>query len=239
LQQMEKAMDLNDIKILIVDDETDVLDFMKYNLEKEGFEVKCVDTGGKAFDALEERLPDLIVLDWMIPEMSGIEICNEIRFSDITRDIPIIMLTARSQESDRLKGFTSGADDYMTKPFSPKELIARINSVLRRAKPNLMGKPVFYDAISVDVAKKIITANGIKLDLSPLEFSLLYFFLTKPEKVLTREMLLRNVWNDNDSIESRTVDVCIRRLRTELGKAGKEFENMIKTVRGEGYILEK
>ncbi len=149
------------------------------------------------------------------------------------------MLTARSQESDRLKGFGSGADDYMTKPFSPKELVARIRSVLKRAKPELVSAEVSYGGLKVDNNKKCIFAGNKRLDLSPLEFSLLYYMISKPEKVHSRDMLLHNVWGNEGEVESRTVDVCIRRLRAELQKASSGLEDIIKTARGEGYILEK
>jgi two-component system phosphate regulon response regulator PhoB len=225
--------------ILVVEDEESLALLIRYNLEKEGFEVKCIDNGADALESVYERSPDLIILDWMLPEISGIEVCNEIRFSESTKDIPIIMLTARSQESDKLRGFSSGADDYMSKPFSPKELIARIKSVIRRSKPSLFEEETSYAGIKVDNNKKLITVNGVKLNLSSLEFSLLKFFVTKPEKIHTRESLLKHVWNDTEYSESRTVDVCIRRVRAELAKVAPEFEDLIKTVRGEGYLLEK
>jgi len=225
--------------ILVVEDEESLALLMRYNLEKEGFEVACVDDGIKAIDSVANRVPDLIILDWMLPEMNGIEVCSELRSQDNTKDIPIIMLTARSQEADRLKGFGSGADDYMTKPFSPKELVARIKSVLRRAKPSLVEAEVSYSSLRVDNNKKCIFAKGKRLDLSPLEFSLLHYMISKPERVHSRENLLYNVWGNDSEVETRTVDVCIRRLRTELQKAGSGLDGMIKTSRGEGYILEK
>lgn len=225
--------------ILVVEDEEALSLLIRYNLEKEGFEVKCVDDGAKALDEIDKKIPDLIILDWMLPEMTGIEVCNEIRSLESTRDVPVIMLTARSQEADRLKGFGSGADDYMTKPFSPKELVARIRSVLRRAKPALVEGEVSYGPLKVDNNKKCILAKDKRLDLSPLEFALLYYLISKPERVHSRDMLLHNVWGNEDDVEPRTVDVCIRRLRAELQKAAPGLDEMIKTSRGEGYILEK
>jgi len=225
--------------ILVVEDEEALALLIRYNLEKEGFDVKCVSNGDDALDSIEKRIPDLVVLDWMLPEMSGIEVSNELHAMEYTKDVPIIILTARSQESDRLKGFSVGADDYMTKPFSPKELIARIKSVLKRARPALMENELSYNGLKVDNARKCILANDMKLDLSPLEYNFLNFLLSKPERVHSRETLIRNVWGDESSAESRTVDVCVRRLRGEIQRVAPGLENMIKTVRGEGYILEK
>ena len=225
--------------ILVVEDEEPLMLLIRYNLEKEGFEVACAGDGATALDKVEEKIPDLIVLDWMLPEMSGIEVMQELRSLEYTKDIPIIMLTARSQEADRLKGFNTGADDYMTKPFSPKELAARIKSILKRAKPSLMEGEVSYAGIKVDNNRKCILVGGHKLELSPLEYGLLAYMIAKPEKVHSRDMLLRNVWQDQDNVESRTVDVCIRRVRSELERVSPGLQDVIKTVRGEGYILEK
>lgn len=225
--------------ILVVEDEEALSVLIKYNLEKAGFDVSCAFSGDEALDLIDKKIPDLIVLDWMLPEMSGIEVCREIRSLEYTKDVPIVMLTARSQEGDRLKGFNSGADDYMTKPFSPKELVARIKSVLRRSNPNLMGEEISYAGIKVDTIKKSISIKGRRLDLSPLEFNMLYYLVSKPEKVHSRDALIRNVWENSDEVESRVVDVCIRRVRSEIEKIEPELESIIKTVRGEGYILEK
>ncbi len=225
--------------ILVVEDEEALALLIRYNLEKEGYEVRVSQDGSAAIDAVEERIPDLMVLDWMLPEMSGIEVCDYLRKEPSTADIPIIMLTARSQETDRLKGFGTGADDYMTKPFSPKELAARIKSVLKRANPALVNKEASYGGITVDNNRKAINVNGRKLELSPLEYGLLAYLVTKPEKVHSRETLLHNVWGNMGEVESRTVDVCVRRVRAELQKASPGLDDMIKTVRGEGYLLEK
>jgi two-component system phosphate regulon response regulator PhoB len=225
--------------ILVVEDEESLSLLVKYNLEKAGFEVACAFNGDEALDMIDKKIPDLIVLDWMLPEMSGIEVCREIRTLEYTKDVPIIMLTARSQEDDRLKGFNSGADDYMTKPFSPKELVARIKSVLRRSNPNLMGEEISYAGIKVDTIKKSISIKGKRLDLSPLEFNMLYYLVSKPEKVHSRDALIRNVWENSEEVESRVVDVCIKRVRSEIERIDPELESIIKTVRGEGYILEK
>lgn len=226
--------------ILVVEDEEALMLLIRYNLEREGFEVDCIQDGASALNSIDKRIPDLIVLDWMLPEMNGIEVCQEIRSLEYTKHIPIIILTARSQESDRLKGFNTGVDDYMTKPFSPKELAARIRSVLKRANPNLLEAEISYENIKVDNNKKHISVAGKKLNLTPLEFQLFSYMISKPEKVHSREMLLRNVWGEGqDSIGSRTVDVCIRRIRAELENISLTYSNMIKTVRGEGYILER
>ncbi len=226
--------------ILVVEDEEALALLTRYNLEKEGYEVKCVNSGTAALEAVEERIPDLIVLDWMLPGMNGIEVCQEIRALEYTKDLPVIMLTARSQEADRLKGFITGADDYMTKPFSPKELSARIKSILKRAKPSLLEAEISYGEIKVDNNRKCIFARGHKLALTPLEYALLHYMVSKPEKVYSRDQLLRHVWGENETnVESRTVDVCIRRIRAELERVAPEIAEMVKTVRGEGYLLEK
>jgi len=230
---------MNKPYILVVEDEEALSLLVKYNLEKDGFEVAQAFDGQEALDMVEKRIPDLIVLDWMLPSLSGIEVCRELRSLEYTKALPVIMLTARSQETDKLKGFSSGADDYITKPFSPKELGARIRSVLKRANPALLEAEVSYGGIRADNNRKAIFVGPRRLDLSPLEYNLLHYMLSRPAKVHSRDMLLRNVWEGNDEVEERTVDVCIRRIRAELEVVQPGLEDLIKTVRGEGYILEK
>jgi two-component system phosphate regulon response regulator PhoB len=225
------------INILVVEDEEPISLLIKYNLEKEGFNIHQAFDGAEALDKADEIVPDLILLDWMLPEMNGIEVAKEIRSFEFTKKIPIIMLTARSQEEDKLKGFEVGADDYITKPFSPKELVARVKSVLKRTKPEIFETEISFGSLKVDNNRKSILAEGKALDLSPTEYYLMSYMIQKPEKVHSRDRLLRNVWQDEE-VEGRAVDVCIRRLRAALDKVRPGLSDMIKTVRGEGYILE-
>ena len=230
---------MSDPYILAVEDDEAISTLIKFNLEKEGYIVDQAFDGNQAMDFIERAKPDLIILDWMLPNMSGIEIAKEVRSYDATKDIPIIMLTAKVQEDDKLQGFDSGIDDYMTKPFSPKELVARIKSVLKRVNPQLVSHNSSYGGIEVDNVKKCILVNGTKLNLSPKEFKLLAFMVEKPERVHSRDSIMINVWDDEENIESRAIDVCVRRIRANLEKTSPGLENIVQTVRGEGYILEK
>jgi len=225
--------------VLIIEDEEPISLLIKYNLEKEGFATLQAFDDEQAFDILEKEVPDLILLDWMLPEMSGIEIAKELRTYDVTKKIPVIMLTAKSAEADKLKGFDNDIDDYITKPFSPKELIARIKTVLKRTSPQLLEAEISYEGIIVDNIRKVITANGIPLKLGPTEYDLLEFLVIKAEKVCSRNKLLLNVWKNNEEVEARAVDVAIRRIRAELEKKCNGKNKLIKSIRGEGYILEK
>ncbi len=233
---------MNNIKkpqILVVEDEEPISILIKYNLEKNGFDVTQAFDGEEALEKIDIKTPDLIILDWMLPNKSGIEVLSDIRGMSYTADIPVILLTARGQEGDKLAGFEKGADDYITKPFSPKELIARIKALIKRTKPSLLKANISYHEIEFDSEKKIVLVAGSKVDLSSTEFELLSFFVEKPEKIHSRETLLRKVWSNENEVESRVVDTCVRRLRSALETAHKGAENYIKTVRGEGYILEK
>ena len=230
---------MSDPYVLVVEDEEPISVLIKYNLEKEGYRVDQAFDGDQALDFIDKESPDMIILDWMLPEITGIEVAKDIRDLEYTRDIPIIMLTARSQENDKLKGFDSGVDDYMTKPFSPKELIARIKSVLKRTNPSLLEDEIIYDVIKVDNNRKCIFVENQKLDLTPIEFNFISHLVKLPEKVHTRDSLLRKVWHNDENVETRTVDVCVRRVRSILESTKPGLDKYIKTVRGQGYILEK
>lgn len=223
-------------RILVVEDEASLVTLLRYNLEKAGFEVATAGDGEEALLMVTERAPDLVVLDWMVPLVSGIELCRRLRRDAATRDIPVIMLTARGEEEDRLRGLNAGADDYITKPFSPAELIARVHAVLRRARPALENDTLAFGDIIMDLATHRVTRAGQAIELRPLEYRLLRFFLEHPGRVFSREQLLDSVWRDDAFIEPRTVDVHIRRLRKALSTAGAG--EPIRTVRSAGYALE-
>jgi two-component system phosphate regulon response regulator PhoB len=223
--------------ILIVDDEEPQVEMLKYNLEKEGFKVSHADNGEEGVLTALEQEPDLIVLDWMMPKMSGIEACRQLRADKVTKDIPIVMLTARGEEVDRIKGLDTGADDYMVKPFSPSEMIARIRAVLRRSRPVLAGAILDYEGIVIDPGTHKVSRDGNAIRLGPTEYKLLTTLMERPAKVLSRERLLDLVWGRDIDVELRTVDVHIRRLRKELNKNGGE--DLIRTVRGAGYAIDR
>jgi len=223
-------------RVLIVEDESDLVTLLRYNLEKEGFEVAATGDGEEALLLVKERAPDIILLDWMVPIVSGIEVCRRLRRNSDTRDIPIIMLTARGEEDDRVRGLNAGADDYITKPFSPSELIARLHAVLRRARPTLEADVLNFADIQMDVATHRVTRAGQAVELRPIEFRLLRHFIEHPGRVFSRAQLLDQVWRDDAFIEPRTVDVHIRRLRKALNVTGGE--DLIRTVRATGYALE-
>ncbi|MDD3446262.1 MAG: phosphate regulon transcriptional regulator PhoB [Zavarzinia sp.] len=222
--------------ILIVEDEPALVDLLRYNLEANGFEVHAAMDGEDALVLVDERLPDLIVLDWMLPSVSGIEICRQLRRKPATRQVPIILLTARSEESDRVRGLESGADDYITKPFSPSELLARIRAVLRRSRPALSEEGLSYADVSMDLSAHRVMRNGTEIHLGPTEFRLLRHFLENPGRVFSREQILDAVWGRDIYIEQRTVDVHIRRLRKALNANGGK--DMIRTVRSAGYAID-
>jgi len=199
--------------VLIVEDEAALVTLLRYNLEREGFTVVEAHDGEEALTVARERNPDLVLLDWMLPLMSGIEVCRQLRRQPATRNLPIVMLTARGEESDKLRGLDSGADDYVTKPFSPSELIARIKAVLRRAKPTLADEMLRYEDLSMDLAAHRVRRSGRDVHLGPTEFRLLRYLLEHPARVFSREQLLDVVWGHDVYVEPRTVDVHIRRLR--------------------------
>ncbi len=223
-------------RILIVEDEAALVTLLRYNLEREGFDVETAGDGEEALLMIEEKAPDLVLLDWMVPLVSGMEVCRRMRRNPETRDVPVIMLTARGEEADRVRGLNAGADDYITKPFSPSELIARVHAVLRRARPALESDSLTYGDITMDLAAHRVYRNGKPVELRPAEFRLLRFFIEHPGRVFSREQLLDAVWRDDAFIEPRTVDVHIRRLRKALNL--NAHDDVIRTVRSAGYALE-
>lgn len=227
-----------EISVLIVEDEIAIVTLLRYNLEREGFRVFSTGDGEEAIGMVKDYKPDIIVLDWMLPSMSGIDICKQLRWNQDTKGIPIIMLSARGEESDRIKGLDAGADDYLVKPFSPAELIARIRAVFRRFRPALSEKILSFAGIKMDVAGHKVTRNDSEVHLSPTEFSLLRYFLEHPARVFSREQLLDAVWGHDIYVELRTVDVHVRRLRKGLDYDGKQ-PDLIRTVRSAGYALEE
>ncbi|MBI3452424.1 MAG: phosphate regulon transcriptional regulator PhoB [Rhodospirillales bacterium] len=223
--------------ILVVEDEPALVELLLYNLEKEGFRAAAASDGEEALLVIAERKPDLVVLDWMLPHVSGLEVCRQLRRGAETRDLPVIMLTARGEESDRVRGLEVGADDYIPKPFSPSELIARIRAVLRRARPATASETMAYAGVRIDLATHRITRNGRQIHLGPTEFRLLQFLMERPGRVYAREQLLDAVWGQDSDIEPRTVDVHVRRLRRALNAPGEP--DLIRTVRSAGYALDK
>jgi two-component system phosphate regulon response regulator PhoB len=221
--------------ILIVEDEAALVAMLRYNLEREGFRVAEASDGEEALLSVAENKPDLILLDWMLPHLSGIDFCRQLRRGAGTRDIPIIIVTARGEESDKIRGLNTGADDYVTKPFSPQELVARVRAVLRRSRPALGDAVLRHGGLSMDLAAHRVRRNGRDVHLGPTEFRLLRHFLEHPGRVFSREQLLDAVWGRDVEVELRTVDVHIRRLRQALNAAGER--DAIRTVRSAGYAL--
>lgn len=223
-------------KILIVEDEAALVTLLKYNLEKQGYESLCVMDGKEVLSTALIEKPDLILLDWMLPNATGIDLCREIRKSYELRQIPIIMLTARGDEADKIRGLSVGADDYMTKPFSVPELMARITALLRRVTPLPVHENLSFADIIMDFSQRRVTRGERNVHLGPTEFRLLQFLMEKPGHVLSRESLLKSVWGGAIYVELRTVDVHIRRLRRALNKNGEV--DLIRTVRSAGYALD-
>lgn len=221
--------------VLIVEDEAALVTMLRYNLESEGYRVSEAVDGEEAILLVIEEPPDLILLDWMLPSLSGIEVCRRIRRNESARDVPIIMLTARGEDSDRVRGLDSGADDYITKPFSPRELMARVRAVLRRSQPSDNERLVYGD-IEMDLARHRVQRGGRDLHLGPTEYRLLRHFLESPGRVFSREQLLDAVWGRDVYVETRTVDVHIRRLRKTLNEGG--LPDLIRTVRSAGYAVD-
>jgi len=222
--------------ILIVEDDEAIATLLAYNLQREGFAVRSAAEGEEALLAVEEQRPDLILLDWMLPNTSGLEVCRALRRNPETRTLPIIILTARGEEYDRVRGLESGADDYVTKPFSPRELVARVRAVLRRTRPALSEERLTFADLEMDLTTYRVLRNGRPVHLGPTEFRLLRHLLENPRRVFSREQLLDAVWGPNIYVEPRTVDVHIRRLRKALNKPGEP--DIIRTVRSAGYALE-
>jgi two-component system phosphate regulon response regulator PhoB len=221
--------------ILVVEDEASLATLLSYNLEKAGYDVSVATTGEDAMLLLEEEPPDLVLLDWMLPHLSGIEICRRLRRMPQTRELPVIMLTARGEEADRIRGLDTGADDYVTKPFSPSELVARIRALLRRARPALSANELSTGELVMDLEAYRVRYDGEEVPLGPTEFRLLRHFMEHPGRVYSREQILNAVWGHDIHVEERTVDVHVGRLRKALRAAGKD---PIRTVRGAGYSLE-
>ncbi len=222
--------------ILIVEDESGLAELLSYNLEKEGFRVATAGNGEEALLMAAEQQPHLILLDWMLPLMSGLEVCRQLRRNPKLREVPIIMLTARGEEADRVRGLNSGADDYIVKPFSPAELVARVRAVLRRSSPSLGEEMLRFGDISMDLAGHRVRRNGRDVHLGPTEFRLLRHFMQHPGRVFSREQLLDLVWGHDVYVELRTVDVHIRRLRKALNEENEE--DVIRTVRSAGYAID-
>jgi two-component system phosphate regulon response regulator PhoB len=222
--------------VLVMEDEDALATLLQYNLEKEGYQVVIAGDGEEGLVQVDERLPDLILLDWMLPKVSGIEVCRRIRGRPETRNVPIIMLTARGEESDRVRGLDTGADDYLTKPFSMTELIARIRAVLRRIRPGLADDRVGHGDIVIDRVAHRVKRAGKEVHLGPTEFRLLDYFMQHPGRVFSREQLLDAVWGSDVYVEARTVDVHVGRLRKALNLP--ETVDPIRTVRSAGYALD-
>ena len=221
--------------ILVVEDEKAIRDMIKVVLTKAGYTVLTAGSSEEALVSIADLGPDLILLDWMMPGSSGIELARRLKNGELNKDIPIMMLTARSEEDDKIKGFEVGVDDYITKPFSPRELVARIKALLRRTSPVPDNEIIEIDGLSMDLQGHRVNVYGRALELGPTEYKLLKFFMTHPERVYSRTQLLDRVWGGNIYIEERTVDVHIRRLRKALEESG--HAKMIQTVRGSGYRL--
>jgi two-component system phosphate regulon response regulator PhoB len=222
--------------VLIVEDEAPLVTMLRYNLEREGFAVDEAADGEEALLRIAERRPDAVLLDWMLPLVSGLEVCRQLRRAPSTRALPVIMLTARGEEGDRIRGLDSGADDYVVKPFSPSELVARLRAVIRRAQPNPPDNVLRYADIAMDLTAHRVSRGSRLVHLGPTEFRLLRHFLQQPGRVFTREQLLDGVWGHDSEVEMRTVDVHIRRLRKALNAAGAT--DVLRTVRSVGYALD-
>jgi two-component system phosphate regulon response regulator PhoB len=223
-------------RILLVEDDPALVELLAYNFRRQEFEVESTSDGEEALVIARESPPDLVILDWMIEGVPGIEVCRRLRRLGETANVPIIMLTARGEEADRIRGLETGADDYVTKPFSPRELVARVGAVLRRIRPALAGDRLAYSDIEMDLVGHKVKRGGETILLGPTEFRLLRHFLEHPGRVFSRERLLDAVWGHDSDIELRTIDVHIRRLRKAINAGGKA--DIIRTVRSAGYALD-
>ncbi len=220
-------------RILIVEDEPAIRQMIAFGLRRAGFEVREAVDYREAREALADQRPDLVLIDWMLPDMSGLELTRTLKRDRDTRELPVIMLTARAEEGDKVAGLETGADDYITKPFSPRELVARINAVLRRSGAVSLDHVVEFEALKLDQQGQRITVGEQTVPLGPTEYRMLEFFMTHPERVFSREQLLDRLWGGNVYVEERTIDVHVRRLRKSLEKFG--LERFVQTVRGSGY----
>ena len=222
-------------KIFIIEDEPSIIQLVQHNLEKEGFIVSSSTNGNNGLKELKKFEPHLLLLDWMLPDLSGVEICKNIRKDIKLKSLPIIMLTAKGEEEDKIKGLDSGVDDYLTKPFSFNELLARIKAVLRRSDPKIVSDYIEFDDLKLYRNERRVFRSDIEITLGPTEFRLLEFFLLNPKRVYSRDQILENVWPNNINVESRTIDVHIRRLRKSVNLKNKK--ELIRTVRSAGYSL--
>lgn len=229
-------MELGAAKLLLVEDDPALLELLEYRFRNEGYDVRATPDGDEALMLATEEAPDLVILDWMIEGTSGIEVCRRLRRDKATAHVPIIMLTAREAEDDRIRGLDTGADDYLTKPFSPRELMARVAAVMRRIRPALAGETIEVGDIVLDPVAHRVTRRGQALQLGPTEYRLLKFFMESPGRVFSRSQLLDGVWGTGSEIELRTVDVHIRRLRIALAVPGAK--DPVRTVRSAGYSFE-
>ena len=222
--------------IFIVEDEKPIITLLQYNLEKEGYKVNFAETGEEAIQNIKKDIPDLIILDWMLPDFSGIEVCKQIKKINKLKNIPVLMLTAKSEEEDKVRGFESGVDDYVTKPFSYKEILLRVKSLLKRTKPSPIEDVSTFRDLKVDrITRRIYRADN-EIKVGPTEFRLLDFLIKSPQRVYSREQLLNNIWGNEINVEARTVDVHIRRLRKAINIEG--LPELIRTVRSSGYSLD-
>lgn len=220
-------------RILVVEDEQPIREMLSFILDQHGYQAVEAGDVDSAQSLLREPYPELILLDWMLPGGSGVNLCKQLKRDDATRQIPVIMLTARGEEEDKVRGLEAGADDYVTKPFSPKELMARVKAVIRRVKPTSLDEVIEVQGLRLDPVSHRVTVDEQSLEMGPTEFRLLHFFMTHPERVYSREQLLDNVWGTAVYVEDRTVDVHIRRLRKAIETTG--HDRLVQTVRGSGY----
>jgi phosphate regulon transcriptional regulator PhoB len=225
-------------RILVIEDDRDIVELVRYNLEKDGFQVTTAGDGGSGIAQLRKAPPDLLILDLMLPKLSGLEVCKEVRRDSAIARLPIVMLTARGEEADRVVGLELGADDYVTKPFSPRELVARVKSLLRRTEPaGTDEKPIDFGPLRIDPAAYRVTRAGKAVMLSSLEFRLLYYLAARPNRVFSRDQLLDAVWGTERFVTPRSVDVYVRRLREKI-EEDPQYPLFVKTIRGAGYLFE-
>lgn len=222
--------------VLVVEDDTALCELLTWNLSAEGYEVRSTADGEEALLMVREQLPDAIILDWMIEQVPGIEVCRQLRKDKETAQVPILMLTARGEEEDMIRGLKTGADDYVTKPFSPRELLARVEALLRRSRPSLAGNVLRWGDIELDATSHRVRRGGEPLHLGPTEFRLLRYFMERPNRVVSRQQILDGVWGMDSDIDERTVDVHIRRLRKAINRPGDT--DPIRTVRAAGYAMD-
>jgi two-component system phosphate regulon response regulator PhoB len=222
--------------ILVVEDDLALCELLTWNLGAEGYEVRSTGDGEEALLMVREQAPDAIILDWMVEQVPGIEVCRQLRKDKSTSRVPILMLTARGEEEDRIRGLKTGADDYVTKPFSPRELMARVEALLRRSRPSLAGDVLVFGDLELDFASHRVRRGGEALHLGPTEFKLLRYFMERPNRVLSRQQILDGVWGMDSDIDERTVDVHIRRLRKAINRDNET--DPIRTVRAAGYSMD-